>query len=173
MRYSLQDVFSVTIFCLPRRLQDVLKTSSRRLGRQKIVMLKTCWRSLEGMSWRRLQDVFKTSKCLLGRWKVFWLLIFNSWFSNLIVMIHILLLINKNLMVPFDGWYSRLQSHSQGTVYFLSQCPQDVLLLIWSTWEEWNAELTLEPNRVLNPGLLTFLTLHLRKDISESMHFKT
>ena len=97
MRYSLQDVFSVTIFCLPRRLQDVLKTSSRRLGRQKIVMLKTCWRSLEGMSWRRLQDVFKTSKCLLGRWKVFWLLIFNSWFSNLIVVIHILLLINKTL----------------------------------------------------------------------------
>ena len=27
----LEDVFSVTIFCLPRRLQDVFKTSSRHL----------------------------------------------------------------------------------------------------------------------------------------------
>ena len=58
----LQDVFSVTIFRLPKRLQDVLqhvfKTSSRRLGRRKIVTLKTCW--------RRLQDVFKTNRCLLG-----------------------------------------------------------------------------------------------------------
>ena len=42
-----EDVFSVTIFRLPRRL-----------GRRKIVKLKTCW--------RRLQDVLKTSKCLLG-----------------------------------------------------------------------------------------------------------
>ena len=37
----LEDVFSVTIFRLPRRLQDVLrevlKTSSRRLGRQKLL----------------------------------------------------------------------------------------------------------------------------------------
>ena len=51
----LQDVFSITIFRLPRRLQDVLqdvfKTSlQRRLGRRKIVTLKTssrptnvCW----------------------------------------------------------------------------------------------------------------------------------
>ena len=45
----LQDVFSVTIFRLPRRLQDdfktssrrICKTSSKRLGRRKIVMLKT------------------------------------------------------------------------------------------------------------------------------------
>ena len=47
----LQDVFNVTIFRLPRRLQDVLrevlKTSSRRLGRRKIVTLKTCWRHLQ------------------------------------------------------------------------------------------------------------------------------
>ena len=57
-----QHVFSVTIFRLPRRLQDVLKifwrrledilqhilkTSSRRLGRQNIVMLKTSWRFLQ------------------------------------------------------------------------------------------------------------------------------
>ena len=47
----LEDVFSVTIFRLPRRLKDVLqevfKTSSRRLGRRKIVTLKTCWRPLQ------------------------------------------------------------------------------------------------------------------------------
>ena len=42
----LQDVFSVTIFRLPRRLQDLFKTScemsSKRLGKQKVVTLKTC-----------------------------------------------------------------------------------------------------------------------------------
>ena len=71
-KICLLDVFSVTMFRLPRRrcLQDVLreflKTSSRRLGRRKIVMLKTCWRRLQDMSWRRLQDVLKTNKCLLG-----------------------------------------------------------------------------------------------------------
>ena len=51
----LQHVFSVTIFRLPRRLQDVFKTSlqdvfktsSRRLGRRKIVTLKKCWRRLQ------------------------------------------------------------------------------------------------------------------------------
>ena len=42
------------------------KTSSRRLGRRKIVTLKTCWRRLQDISWRRLQDVLKTNKCLLG-----------------------------------------------------------------------------------------------------------
>ena len=59
------------------------KTSSRRLGRRKIVTrclgrrkivtLKTFWRRLQDMSRRRLQDVFKTNKCLLGgnckKWK--------------------------------------------------------------------------------------------------------
>ena len=62
---GLEDVFIVTIFRLPRRLEDVLKissralarglenffktfsrglrkTSSRPLGRRKIVTLKTC-----------------------------------------------------------------------------------------------------------------------------------
>ena len=56
----LDDVFSVTIFCLPRSLevisQDVLKTSSRRLGRRNIVTFKTSWRRLEDMSWKRLGD---------------------------------------------------------------------------------------------------------------------
>ena len=78
----LEDVFSVTIFRLPgrlddvlrkilktssRRLQEVFKTSSRRLGRRKIIAPKTCWRRLRDMSWRPLQHVWKTSKYLLGR----------------------------------------------------------------------------------------------------------
>ena len=45
----LEDVFRVTIFCLPRRL---CKTSSRRLERLKIVTPKMCWRRLQDMSWR-------------------------------------------------------------------------------------------------------------------------
>ena len=70
----LHHVSSVTILRLPRRLEDilqrcledVLKTSWRRLGRLKIVTLKTSWRRLEDMPWRRLEDmswrhVLKTS----------------------------------------------------------------------------------------------------------------
>ena len=66
----LEDVFGVTNFCLPRRFQDVLrdvfKTSGRRIGRRKIIRLKTCWRRLQDMSWGGLQHVFKTNKCFLG-----------------------------------------------------------------------------------------------------------
>ena len=51
-RTCLQDVFSVTFFRLRRRFEDVLQTSSRRLGRQKIVTLWTCWRRLQDMSRR-------------------------------------------------------------------------------------------------------------------------
>ena len=77
----LQHVFSVTSFCLLRRLQDALKTSSRhncktsckhvletswrcfrktwrRLGRRKSITLK--------MSSRRLEDGLENKKCLLG-----------------------------------------------------------------------------------------------------------
>ena len=43
-RRRLQHVFSATIFCLPRRLEDVLRTC------------------LEDMSWRHLQDVLETKK---------------------------------------------------------------------------------------------------------------
>ena len=72
----LQHVFSVTIFRIIfgntswRRLedisQDVLKTSSRRLGRQKIVTLKTFWRRLEDMSWRCLKDALELNKMFTG-----------------------------------------------------------------------------------------------------------
>ena len=58
----LEGVFSVTIFRLPRRLQDVLqevcKTSSRRL--QNVL------EDVNLLRWRRREDVFKTNKCLLG-----------------------------------------------------------------------------------------------------------
>ena len=64
----LQDIFSITIFRLPKRLQDVLwdvfKTSSGHLQdvfktswKTKIFTLKTCCRRLQDMSWRCLQDV--------------------------------------------------------------------------------------------------------------------
>ena len=64
----LQHIFSVTILRLPRRLEDVLKLSWRRLaktiwrhlGRRKIITWRTSWRHLEDMSWRRLENVLKT-----------------------------------------------------------------------------------------------------------------
>ena len=76
----LEDVFSVTFFCLPVRLQDVFKTCLQD------VFLKTSWRHLEEdvlktsgkevlkMCWRRLEDLFgrnfaNTSWRRLGRWK--------------------------------------------------------------------------------------------------------
>ena len=77
----LQDVICVTIFRLPRRLQGVFKTFSemssrrfqdvfttswRRLGRRKIVALKTCCIRLQDMSSKRLQEVLNTNKCLQG-----------------------------------------------------------------------------------------------------------
>ena len=53
-----------------KSFEDVFKTSCemfwRRLQRGKIVMLKTCWRCLQDMSWRRLQNVLKINKCFLG-----------------------------------------------------------------------------------------------------------
>ena len=67
---SLQNLFSVTIFLsfqtssrrledvLQKHLEDVLKTSSKRLGRRKIVTLKTSWRRLKDMFSRRLKDMF-------------------------------------------------------------------------------------------------------------------
>ena len=90
----LEDVFSVTFFCLPRRLEDIIarrlaNTSWRRLGRRLEDVLKTSWRRLGRhledvlkTSWRRfrktyckcvlktssrgLEDVLENKKCLLG-----------------------------------------------------------------------------------------------------------
>ena len=63
----LQHVFSVTFFCLLRRLQDALKTSSRH-------NCKTSCKHVLETSWRRLEDVLgrliaNTSWRRLGRWK--------------------------------------------------------------------------------------------------------
>ena len=96
--YCLEDIFKTSLGRLAkassrrlqdmhsRRLQDalreVLKTSSRRLGRRKIVTLKTCWRRLQDMSWRHLQDVLKTNKCLLG-----YSLVFFSYLLTLVMFI--------------------------------------------------------------------------------------
>ena len=68
----LLDVFCVTIFCLPRCLQHVFKTSykmssrllfkmsSRRLGRRKIVTLKTCGRRLQDQ--QRFAGIWRNDK---------------------------------------------------------------------------------------------------------------
>ena len=54
----LQDVFSVTFFCLPRRLEDVWKTSWRHNCKTSCKhVLKTSWKT----SLKRLEDVLKTS----------------------------------------------------------------------------------------------------------------
>ena len=53
-----------------------------------------------------------------------------------------------NFMAPLYGWasaVSRLQRHYKETVYFLPLSPQEVLILIGSNSEWWEAELTLEP----------------------------
>ena len=77
----IQDVFSVTFLCLPRRLEDtirktsykhVLKTSWRRLGRRFKDVLKTPWRSFRKTAWRRLEDVLERTYCkyvLKGSWR--------------------------------------------------------------------------------------------------------
>ena len=54
----LKHVFSVAIFCLPRHLKDVLKTSWRHLAKRLEDVLKTC---LEDVLKTYLEDVFKTS----------------------------------------------------------------------------------------------------------------
>ena len=69
--FCLEDVFSVTFFCLSRRLQDII---ARRLLEN---VLKTSWRRhLEDVFGRHLgrqkncyaDDVLENKKCLLGLW---------------------------------------------------------------------------------------------------------
>ena len=72
----LEDVFSVTFFCLPRRLENVLKTSWRHNCKTSCKhVLKTSWkmswrrledvlgRRIANTSWRRLEDVLEDEKC--------------------------------------------------------------------------------------------------------------
>ena len=75
----LEDVFSVTTFLssktpsrrLVRCLQDVLKKSWWRLGRGKIVTLKTYWKHLENMPGRCLEDVLKTKNYLQAHYLIY------------------------------------------------------------------------------------------------------
>ena len=66
LQIRLKDLLKTSCRHLTRRLEDVFKTSWGRLGRQKIVALKTSPRRLENMSWRRLQDVLETNKMFIG-----------------------------------------------------------------------------------------------------------
>ena len=77
-----EDVFNVTFFCLPRRLEgiiarrledvleDILKTPWRRLARRLEDILGRC---IANTSWRRLEDVFKRS------WKTKSVTLKTSW----------------------------------------------------------------------------------------------
>ena len=67
-------------------------------------------------------------------------------------------------MVPFYGWnstFSRPQRHYEEAVYFLPVGSQKFLLLIWSTWEGWKAELTLEPYK----GLVVIMFTYMKNEI--------
>ena len=59
----LQHVFSITILCLPRLLEDVLKTPWRHLA-------KTSWRRPEDVLKTCLEEVLKT--CLEDVLKILW-----------------------------------------------------------------------------------------------------
>ena len=76
----LQDVFSVTFFCLPRRLEDIIarrlaNTSWRRFRKTYCkYVLKTSWRRLQEVLEDEkccAEDVFKTSWRLLGKQEMF------------------------------------------------------------------------------------------------------
>ena len=97
----LQHVFSITVFCLPRRhlarrledLQDVFKTS----WKIKILcwrcleditwrcLQKMSWRRLADMSWKRLQDTLETNKIFTGdvRYYIINLYLTNLYLTNL------------------------------------------------------------------------------------------
>ena len=66
----LQDIFSVTIFRLPRRLQDVLqdvfKTSLQDVFKMFSRCLQDVLEDVKLLRRRRVEDVFKTI-CLLGQ----------------------------------------------------------------------------------------------------------
>ena len=60
--------------------------------------------------------------------------------------------LKKNFVAPFYGWGStgsRLQSHFEKAVYFLLLSSQKSLVPIWSTWEGWKAESTVESNLII------------------------
>ena len=86
----LQDVFSVTFFCLPRRRVDVLKTSLRPNCKTSC---KTSWKRFEDVlrrriantPWRRLEDVFNTFWRRLGKQEMFaglFLILYTSLFPS-------------------------------------------------------------------------------------------
>ena len=126
----LEDVFGVTNFCLPRRIQDVLqdvfKTSERRIGRRKIVRLKTCWRRLQDMSWRGLQHVFKTNKCfLVCNALLIQFTVETNWGRSATWLVHhdlfhlITVIYGKGLKVkkPIQNVYVDLMIYGRSTVY--------------------------------------------------------
>ena len=97
----LQQVFSVTILRLPRRLEDVLKTSWKTKNCYAEDVLKTSWRHVLKTSWRHVlktswrhilktswRHVLKTSSRRLGgKQNVYWWYLYltnlNVYLTNL------------------------------------------------------------------------------------------
>ena len=85
---GLEDIFKTCLLCLPRRIEDVLQ---RRLGRWKIVTLKTSSRRL--VSWRHALKMYwghvlKTSRRHYGEkqytyWGYLYLANLNVYLTNL------------------------------------------------------------------------------------------
>ena len=81
LKTSCKDVLKTPWRRVEGLLQEVLKISWRRLGRRKIVTLKTSsirledmsWRLLEDMSWRPLKVWWRQTKYLLG------ISVYSSW----------------------------------------------------------------------------------------------
>ena len=87
----LQDAFSVTIFRLPRRLQDVLqdvfKTFSRTLQDVFARRLQDVLEDEKLLHWRRVEDVFKTclEDVLKTPWRptnVYWVLTYSTLYQT-------------------------------------------------------------------------------------------
>ena len=105
----LEDVFSVTTFLssktpsrrLVRCLQDVLKKSWWRLGRGKIVTLKTYWKRLENMPGRCLEDVLKTKKCLQAHYLIYLWQAHYLILSIIFVKEVVKLTVNSDMMIKY------------------------------------------------------------------------
>ena len=87
----IEDVFNVTIFRLPRRLQDLFKRNSKCLVNTSSRFLQDVledkkllhWRRLQDMFWSRLPDVWETNKMLTGKERYLFLTYLNLHLTNL------------------------------------------------------------------------------------------
>ena len=132
----LQHVFSVTILRLPRRLKDVLKTSSKRLGRRNCYaegVFKTSWRHVLKTTWRHVltrswRHVLKTSWRHYGDkqntyWKYLYLTNLNVYLTNLhFTNLHLTILRRiQNALIRTHHFNIRLILELKQHLYFKDQ----------------------------------------------------